>query len=250
MIVLDIRDLKMQDLDIRELKLRQLDIQGLKEKSRQMELGIEMEEKVRTFANIMMMYECAIREVKTKLEVLDSEFSVRYNRNPISSIRSRIKKPASIYNKLQRYGLEINEENVLTGLNDIAGVRVVCSFIDDIYMVGSLLATQDDLKVLKVKDYIKNPKPNGYRSYHMIVEVPVFFSRGKTPMHVEVQIRTIAMDFWASLEHQLRYKKNMENVEGHEEISEKLLSCAETIAETDRQMQEIKRMIGEFKDLS
>ena len=136
MIVLDIRDLKMQDLDIRELKLRQLDIQGLKEKSRQMELGIEMEEKVRTFANIMMMYECAIREVKTKLEVLDSEFSVRYNRNPISSIRSRIKKPASIYNKLQRYGLEINEENVLTGLNDIAGVRVVCSFIDDIYMVG------------------------------------------------------------------------------------------------------------------
>ena len=161
----------------------------------------------------MMMYDCAIREVRTKLEVLDSEFSVRYNRNPISSIRSRIKKPASIYNKMKKYGLEINEENVLTGLNDIAGVRVICSFIDDIYMVGSLLATQDDVKVLKVKDYI-------------------------------------AMDFWASLEHQLRYKKNMENVEGHEEISERLLSCAETIAETDRQMQEIKRMIGEFKDLS
>ncbi|MCI8464478.1 MAG: GTP pyrophosphokinase family protein [Lachnospiraceae bacterium] len=240
----------MQDLDIRELKLRQLDIQGLKEKSRQMELSIEMEERVRTFSNIMMMYECAIREVKTKLEVLDSEFSVRYNRNPISSIRSRIKKPASIHNKLQKYGLEISEDSVLNGLNDIAGIRVVCTFMEDIYMVASLLASQDDITVLKIKDYIKNPKPNGYRSYHMIVEIPVFFSKGKTPMRVEIQIRTIAMDFWASLEHQLRYKKDIQAMEGHEEISKRLLSCAEVIAETDKQMQEIKRMIGEFKDLS
>ena len=132
----------------------------------------------------------------------------------------------------------------------MAGVRVICSFIDDIYTVAALLANQDDITVLRVKDYIKNPKSNGYRSYHMIVEVPVFFSKGKTPMKVEIQIRTIAMDFWASLEHQLRYKKDIEDVEGHEEISRKLFECAQTIAHTDQEMQEIKRMIGEFNDLS
>ena len=112
------------------------------------------------------------------------------------------------------------------------------------------MASQDDIKILKVKDYIKNPKPNGYSSYHMIVEIPVFFSKGKTPMKVEIQIRTMAMDFWASLEHQLRYKKNIEEIEGHEEISSRLLACAQTISQTDKEMQEIKRMIGSFNDLS
>lgn len=207
-------------------------------------------ENSKTFSNLMMMYNCAIREIKTKLEVLDEEFSTRYKRNPIASIQTRVKKPLSIYKKLQKYGLGISEENIINGLNDVAGVRVICSFIEDIYMVAALLANQDDITVLKVKDYIENPKPNGYRSYHMIVEIPVFFSRGKTPMKVEIQIRTIAMDFWASLEHQLRYKKDIEAVKGHEEISEKLLACAETIAKTDIEMQKIKRMIGEFNDLS
>ncbi|WP_249304826.1 GTP pyrophosphokinase [Qiania dongpingensis] len=202
------------------------------------------------FANLMMMYKCAIREVQTKLEVLDDEFSVRYKRNPISSIQTRVKKPISIFRKLKKYGLELTPENILKGLHDVAGVRVVCAFIDDIYMVAALLANQDDITVLQVKDYIKEPKANGYRSYHMIVEIPVFFSRGKTPMKVEIQIRTIAMDFWASLEHQLRYKKDIEDVEGHEEISGRLLECADTISDTDRKMQEIKRMIGEFNDLS
>ena len=211
---------------------------------------LELEQRIKSFANLMMMYGCAIREVKTKLQVLDDEFSVRYKRNPIATIKSRIKKPASIYRKLKKYGLEPTEENILNGLHDVAGVRVICSFIDDIYMVAALLANQDDITVLKVKDYIKEPKENGYRSYHMIVEIPVFFSKGKTPMRVENQIRTIAMDFWASLEHQLRYKKNIEEVEGHEEISRRLFECADTIAQTDRQMQEIKRMIGQFNDLS
>ncbi len=219
-------------------------------KEEQVEILMNIEERVRTFSNLMMMYSCAIREVKTKLEVLDDEFSVRYKRNPITQIQSRVKKPASIYKKLRKYGLEVSEESIINGLHDVAGVRVICAFIDDIYMVAALLAGQDDIKVLKVKDYIKEPKPNGYRSYHMIVEIPVFFSKGKTPMKVEIQIRTMAMDFWASLEHQLRYKKNIEEVEGHEEISKKLLSCAETIAETDREMQEIKQMIGSFNDLS
>ena len=227
-------------MEDKELRLKEL----------QMEIGIEMQENIRAFSNLMMMYECAIREVKTKLEVLDAEFSVRYKRNPISSIQSRVKKPVSIYKKLKKYGLEISEENILNGLHDVAGVRVVCPFIDDIYMVAALLAKQDDITVLKVKDYIKNPKENGYRSYHMIVEIPVFFSKGKTPMKVEIQIRTSAMDFWASLEHQLRYKKDSEKVEGHVEISRRLLACAETISDTDRQMQEIKQMIGDFNDLS
>ena len=227
-----------------------LNIQELRAESERLGIEGSVEENLYAFSNLMMMFDCAIREVKTKLEVLDREFSVRYKRNPISSIKSRVKKPVSIYKKLKKYGLEISEENILNGLHDIAGIRVICSFIDDIYMVAALLAEQDDITVLKVKDYIKNPKPNGYRSYHMIVEIPVFFSRGKTPMKVEIQIRTIAMDFWASLEHQLRYKKDIEAVEGHEEISRRLLDCADTISETDRQMQEIKRMIGEFNDLS
>ena len=210
----------------------------------------QMQGKIYGYSNLMMMFRCAIREVRTKLEVLDDEFSVRYKRNPITKIQSRVKKPMSVYRKLQKYGLELTEDNILNGLHDVAGVRVICSFIDDIYMIAALMASQDDIKILKVKDYIKNPKPNGYSSYHMIVEIPVFFSKGKTPMKVEIQIRTMAMDFWASLEHQLRYKKNIEEIEGHEEISRRLLACAQTISQTDKEMQEIKRMIGSFNDLS
>ena len=136
------------------------------------------------FNDLMMMYRCAIREVQTKLEVLDDEFSVEYKRNPISFIKTRIKKPESIYRKLQKLGYDFTAENIQEQLNDVAGVRVVCAFIDDIYTVANLIAGQDDIKVIKIKDYIKNPKPNGYRSYHMIVEIPVFFSKGKTPMRV------------------------------------------------------------------
>lgn len=201
------------------------------------------------YNSLMMMYRCAIREIRTKLEVLDDEFSVKYNRNPISSIKSRIKTPLSIYNKLQKLGYDFTEQNIRDQLNDVAGIRVICSFIDDIYNVAHLLAEQDDITVLRIKDYIKNPKLNGYRSYHMIVEIPVFFAEGKTPMRAEIQIRTIAMDFWASLEHQLRYKKDLENSEKYARISRELSDCASTISAMDLQMQNIKNLIGEYNEI-
>lgn len=200
------------------------------------------------FYNLMMMYRCTIREVQTKLEVLDDEFSVEYNRNPISFIKTRIKKPVSIYNKLQKLGYDFTIENIQQ-LNDVAGVRIVCAFIDDIYTIADLITQQDDIKVIKIKDYIKNPKPNGYRSYHMIVEIPVFFAKGKTPMRVELQIRTNGMDFWATLEHQLRYKKGIEEMPGFEEISKELMHSAQVIIEADNEMQEIKNKIGTFHEI-
>ena len=194
-------------------------------------------------------YRCAIREIQTKLEVLDDEFSVENNRNPISFIKTRIKKPNSIYDKLQKMGYEFTTENIQTYLNDVAGVRIVCAFIDDIYMISDLITQQDDIKVIEIKDYIKNPKSNGYRSYHMIVEIPVFFAKGKTPMRVELQIRTNGMDFWATLEHQLRYKKGIEEMPGYDEISEELLHSARAIIEADNEMQRIKDKIGMFHEI-
>lgn len=191
------------------------------------------------FQEMMMMYKCAIREVRTKAEVLNDEMSVRYHRNPISSISSRVKKPESIAQKLYNKGLPFTVEAIMTNLSDVAGVRIICEFIDDIYSIAAMLAMQDDLKLIKIKDYIKYPKPNGYRSYHMIVEIPVFFSKGKTPMRVEIQIRTMAMDFWASLDHELKYKKNIDP-QDEEVIAGELLACAERIAETDTIMQQIR----------
>ena len=175
------------------------------------------------FREMMMMYTCAIREVKTKLEVLNDDLAVRYQRNPIQMIKSRVKKPS-----------------VAENLYDVAGIRVICSFIDDIYVVAEMLARQDDVNVLMVKDYIRCPKVNGYRSYHMIIEIPVFFSDRKEKMRVEVQIRTMAMDFWASLDHQMKYKKDLDD---SGEISEELKECAEIIAQTDLKMQSIRQKI-------
>ena len=195
-----------------------------------------------------MMYTCAIREVKTKLEVLNDELSVRNQRNPIEMIKSRVKKPMSIVEKLQRKGLPISLEAMVDNLDDVAGIRVICSFVDDIYDVADMLIRQDDIKVIAVKDYIKHPKENGYRSYHMIIEIPVFFSDRKKPMRVEVQIRTIAMDFWASLDHQLKYKKEMTEEEAAE-IGEDLRRCAEVIAGTDWKMLEIRRKIEDREQM-
>ena len=203
-------------------------------------------DQARQFQQAMMRYTCAIREVKTKLEVLNDELSVKNQRNPIEMIKSRVKKPKSIVEKLQRRGFEISLESMEKNLDDVAGIRIICSFLDDIYEVADMLIRQDDVKVIAVKDYIQNPKPNGYRSYHMIVEIPVFFAEGKTPMRAEVQIRTIGMDFWASLEHQLRYKKELGSNKDHELISMELLECAHTITAVDNQMQNIKKMIGEL----
>ena len=197
-------------------------------------------DKMQKFQELMMRYNAAIREVRTKFEVLNDEFSFRNSRNPIESITSRIKKPVSIAEKLRRMGCPLTLESVPENHNDIAGIRVICSFIDDIYMVAELLARQDDITVVRVKDYIQKPKPNGYRSYHMIVEVPVFFSDGKRPMRVEIQLRTVAMDFWASLEHQMKYKQDSAD---RPEIAAELKSCAETIAATDARMLGIRRRI-------
>lgn len=194
------------------------------------------------FQELMMMYNCAIKEVKTKLEVLNDELSIRNKRNPIDFIKSRVKNPLSIANKLKRKGFEINLMSVLKNLNDVAGVRVVCPFIDDIYDVSHMLSIQDDVKIIEIKDYIKNPKPNGYRSYHMIIEIPVFFSDRKIPMKVEIQIRTIAMDFWACLEHELKYKKS---VKESEQIVSELKECAKVINNTDKQMMMIRNRIQE-----
>ena len=197
-------------------------------------------ENLMEFNRLMMKYRSAIREVTTKLEVLNDELSLEGDRNPIESIQSRIKKPISIAEKLQRLGKTFSNENIQQNLNDIAGIRVICPFIEDIYHVAEMLTKQDDISVITVKDYIKNPKENGYRSYHLILEIPVFFSDCKQPMRVEVQIRTVAMNFWASLEHQIRYKKNISN---QQEICEELKKCADTIASTDVRMQELRQWI-------
>lgn len=189
---------------------------------------------------LMMRYDSAIREVATKLEILNNELSLVRVESPISSIQSRRKKDSSIFEKLMRQGNEISLISIEENLNDVAGIRVICSFVDDIYRVAQMLARQDDIKVVMVKDYIKKPKPNGYRSYHMIVEIPVFFSNEKRPMRVEVQIRTVAMNFWASLEHQIKYKHNVKEAE---KIGRDLKDCADTIANTDIRMQRIREAL-------
>ena len=197
------------------------------------------------FRQFMMMYNCAIKEVQTKFEILNDELSTMHNRNPIEMIKSRIKTPESIIEKLYRKEFPMSMESVLENINDVAGIRVICSFIDDIYQVAQMLVNQDDIKLVEVKDYIKNPKENGYRSYHMIIEVPVFFTNHKQYMKVEVQLRTIAMDFRASLEHKMRYKKNIEDVE---EISNELKLCADIIAKTDVKMQNINNKISDLQE--
>lgn len=198
------------------------------------------------YKEMRMRYSCAIKEVRTKFDVLNSEFNVRYQRNPITSINSRLKSSASIMEKLNRKGLSFTVENVEENLYDVAGIRVVCSYVDDIYVLAEALAQQDDITVIRRKDYIRNPKPNGYRSYHMIVSVPVFFSDQTREMAVEVQIRTIAMDFWASLEHQLKYKQEVPN---QAEIVKSLTACAEQIAVIDEQMWQVRQQIERSEDL-
>ncbi|MDO5411703.1 MAG: GTP pyrophosphokinase family protein [Lachnospiraceae bacterium] len=192
------------------------------------------------FAEMMTWYKCAIMEVETKLNVLNQEFSLQYDRNPFESIKTRLKDPVSIVNKLKRKGLEISVDSIQENLHDIGGVRVVCSFQEDIYKLARMLGSQDDVSLLRIKDYIKNPKPNGYRSLHMIIAIPIFLSADTKYMKVEVQFRTIAMDFWASLEHKMKYKKNIKNPE---QIVARLAMCAETIEQIDLEMQSIRSLI-------
>lgn len=193
------------------------------------------------FAELMMRYRCAMLEVKTKLDVLNNQLSLDSDRNPFESINCRIKTVSSIVEKLNRKGCEISAESIEKNLNDVAGIRVICSFPEDIYILADELCSQDDIRLIEKKDYIKNPKPNGYRSLHLIVEIPIFLMTEKKYMRVEVQFRTIAMDFWASLEHKLKYKKNIEG--DIDEISEELRCCAEEISRLDLKMQEIHKKI-------
>lgn len=188
------------------------------------------------FLQLQHLYDSAIEVVKTHLNTLDGEFSVKFQRNPIHNVESRLKSAQSIIGKLKKKGLPITTEAARNNLLDMAGIRVTCCYISDIYAIAELLSQRDDFTVIKRKDYIKNPKPSGYRSYHMIINVPVYLSTRKQYAPVEIQIRTIAMDFWASLEHQLKYKPSAVITP---EISEELRDCAEKIAETDMQMQRI-----------
>lgn len=197
------------------------------------------------FIELMLIYECAVKEIETKLEILDRELGTLTPRNPISTIKSRVKKPQSIVEKLMRIGAPLDIEEIPKHLNDVAGVRVICCYIDDIYLLAEMISKQDDLTLLEVRDYIQFPKDNGYRSLHLIVEVPVFLSTGKHAAKVEIQIRTIAMDFWASLEHEIRYKKNHKHIES---VSGALFDCAETIAKTDQQMLDIRNLIDDEHD--
>ncbi len=192
------------------------------------------------YQEVMMRYHCAILEMRTKLEVLSRDMSVRYRRNPIEFIESRLKKPSSIARKLRHLGFEVNVRNMQEQLSDIAGIRVLCAYIDDIYEIARMLARQKDVRILTVKDYIKNPKSNGYRSYHLIVEIPVSFSDSERPVRCEIQIRTIAMDFWATLDHDMQYKKKVEDSEA---IARELRECADVIHQTDEKMMRLRERI-------
>ena len=177
------------------------------------------------YMRLMSYYSSAMLEIETKFKVLNIEFNGKFDRNPIENIKTRLKTPKSIIEKMDRIGVPVSAKNIERELSDVAGVRVICSFVDDIYRLADMLALQDDVYILKTKDYIKNPKPSGYRSLHLIVEVPIFLSQEKRFMRVEVQLRTIAMDFWASLEHKLRYKKDIPQ-EHAQEIARQLIECA------------------------
>ena len=199
-------------------------------------------ENIRPMNELMAYYRCAIMEVETKFNVLNEEFSLQYDRNPIEGIKSRLKSKESIVKKLKRKDLPFSLESIEENIKDVAGVRVICSFPEDIYMLADCLLNQDDIKLIEKKDYIKNPKKSGYRSLHLIIEVPIFLKNEKRRMKVEVQLRTIAMDFWASLEHKLRYKKNIDSEE-IEILEKELLECSEISAALDKRMEEIRNRI-------
>lgn len=192
------------------------------------------------YNKLMAYYRCAIMEIETKFNVLNEEFSLRHDRNPINGIKSRLKHMDSIKGKLERKGLPFDLNTIEENIHDVAGVRVVCSFVDDVYLLADALLKQDDITLIEKKDYIANPKPNGYRSLHLIVSVPIFLEHEKRVMQVEIQLRTIAMDFWASLEHQLRYKKDFDFTE---DMAKELLDCAELSAKLDGRMDLLRERV-------
>lgn len=212
------------------------------------EPGYEQLEKLfsqfKDYRGMMMLYNGAMREIKTKVEILSEEYDAMASRNPIESIKMRLKTPQSIYRKLTEKGLSVSKENVRDNLDDVAGVRIICSFIKDIYTVAEAIISQRDVKLLELKDYIQQPKESGYRSLHLIVKTPVYLRGADHDIPVEIQIRTLAMDFWASLEHEIYYKKNHGELK---EIKKDLLRCAEDVANLDQKMQEIWESLERYE---
>ena len=206
--------------------------------------NLYFDEDLDSWETLMFLYNSALKEVQTKLEILNDEFVHVHKYNPIEYIKSRIKTPESIVKKLKRHGLETSVDNMINHIKDIAGIRIVCSFTSDIYRIAEMIGKQNDLTVISVKDYIKNPKESGYKSFHMLVSVPIFLSDSVVDTKVEIQIRTIAMDFWASLEHKIYYK-----FEGHAPayISQDLKNCADAVSELDAKMLSLNEAIMQAK---
>ena len=206
------------------------------DEKRMQRMSAEFQQMMDDFFSIQCRYSAAMKEVQTKLEILDDEFQMKHRRNPIHHIESRLKSIQSIMEKLSRKSFAVSMKSAVANLNDIAGIRVICPYVEDVYTVAKLLTSQDDVHLKEIRDYIQHPKPNGYRSLHLILEIPVFLQEGRILVPVEVQIRTIAMDFWASLEHDLRYK-------AHgivpQDISDELQQVGEDIARLDQKMQSI-----------
>lgn len=202
-----------------------------------------MQQKTQEFGKLMSYYRCAMMEIETKFNVLNEEYSLQHDRNPISSIRTRLKSIQSIQGKLSRKNLDMSLHSIEDNLRDVAGVRVVCSFQEDVYTLAEALLNQDDITLIERKDYIAEPKENGYRSLHLIVEVPIFLASEKRQMKVEIQLRTIAMDCWASLEHQLRYKKERNFTPS---MAEELLKCAQMSADLDASMDALRKSVEEI----
>ena len=197
-------------------------------------------EEVENWETLMFLYDAALRQVSTKIDILNEEFAHIHKYNPIEHVKSRIKEPQSIVKKLKRQGHEVTLENMLKYIKDIAGVRIICSFTSDIYRIADMLAQEADLKVLELTDYLSQPKVSGYRSYHMLVTVPVYLSDGVVDTKVEIQIRTIAQDFWASLEHKIYYKFEGN---GPAFISQELRDCARIVSELDDKMLSLNEAI-------
>lgn len=211
-----------------------------------MEFKLSTNSEVDAWKEVTLIYNSALKEIGTKLEILNDEFQHVHRYNPIEHIKSRLKSPESIVKKLKRHGYESTIENMVTYVNDIAGIRVICSFTSDIYRIADMIRNQSDIKVLSVKDYIQNPKPSGYRSYHMLVSVPIFLSDRSADTKVEIQIRTVAMDFWASLEHKINYKFESN---APVFIQNELIECSKIISELDERMLMLNEEVLKYSDL-
>ena len=208
---------------------------------------LQITEQAEQFETLMMYFDCAMSQMRTKLEILNKEMALKNKRNPFEYIKYRLKSPSSIYGKLKVKGVPFTVENIENTINDVAGIRVICSFIDDIYSIRDSFDVQDDVEILQEKDYISSPKENGYRSLHLILRVPIFLANEKKYMNVEVQFRTIAMDFWASVEHKMKYKREISNAEI---IVEELRYSADLINQLDRRMLQIRERIERSEDIA